>query len=74
MRGLRCKRLRTIALLYGNRAWKIINWNEVLDARILAIFSTLYMTHTFNPLKAELNPICPLLALFGAHYILHVGR
>jgi len=28
----------------------------------------------FNPLKAELNPICHLLALLGAHHILHVGR
>jgi len=27
-----------------------------------------------NPLKAELNPICHLLALLGAHYILHVSR
>ena len=26
-----------------------------------------------NPLKAELNPICLLLALFGAHHILHVS-
>jgi hypothetical protein len=28
----------------------------------------------FNPLNAQLNPICHLLALFGAHHILHVGR
>ena len=28
----------------------------------------------FNPLKAELNPICHLLALLGAHPILHVSR
>jgi hypothetical protein len=28
----------------------------------------------FNPLNAKLNPICPLLALFGAHHILHVSR
>jgi hypothetical protein len=28
----------------------------------------------FNPLNAESNPICPLLALFGAHHILHVSR
>jgi hypothetical protein len=28
---------------------------------------------TFNPLNAELNPICHLLALLG-HHILHVGR
>jgi hypothetical protein len=27
-----------------------------------------------NPLKAELNPICHLLALLGAHHILHVSR
>jgi len=27
-----------------------------------------------NPLKAELSPICHLLALLGAHHILHVGR
>jgi hypothetical protein len=28
----------------------------------------------FNPLKAELNPICHLLALLRAHHILHVSR
>jgi len=27
-----------------------------------------------NPLNAKLNPICHLLALLGAHPILHVGR
>ena len=28
----------------------------------------------FNPLNAGLNPICQLLALVGAHHILHVSR
>jgi hypothetical protein len=28
----------------------------------------------FNPLNAELNPICHLLILLGAHHILHVSR
>jgi len=28
----------------------------------------------FNPLNAELNPICHLLALLGAHHIFHVSR
>ena len=28
----------------------------------------------FNNLNAQLNPICHLLALFGAHHILHVSR
>ena len=27
-----------------------------------------------NPLNAELNPICHLVALLGSHHILHVGR
>ena len=27
----------------------------------------------FNPLNAQLNPICHLLALLGAHYIFHVS-
>jgi len=27
-----------------------------------------------NPLKPELNPICYLLALLGAHRFLHVSR
>ena len=28
----------------------------------------------FNPLKPELNLICYLLALLGAHHFLHVSR
>ena len=28
----------------------------------------------FNPLNAEINPVCHLLALLGNHQILHVGR
>jgi len=28
----------------------------------------------FNPLKPELNSICYLLALLGAHHFLHVSR
>jgi hypothetical protein len=28
----------------------------------------------FNPLNAELNPICHLLALLGAHHTLHISR
>jgi hypothetical protein len=32
------------------------------------------MTKALNLLNAELNPICHLLALLGAHRILHVSR
>jgi hypothetical protein len=28
----------------------------------------------FKPLIAQLNPICHLLALLGAHHIIHVSR
>ena len=31
-------------------------------------------TGNFNPLNPELNPICYLLALLGAHHFLHVSR
>jgi len=30
--------------------------------------------HNINPLKTQLYPICHLLALLGAHPILHVSR
>ena len=30
--------------------------------------------HSVNPLNAELNPICYLLTLLGAHHFLHVSR
>jgi len=36
-------------------------------------YSQVSMT-AINPLNAELNPICCLLALLGAHNFLHVSR
>ena len=33
-----------------------------------------YTTSYINPLNPELNPICYLLALLGAHHFLHVSR
>ena len=30
--------------------------------------------YTINPLNTKLNSICHLLALFGAHHILHISR
>ena len=38
----------------------------------LITFSFIYLF--INPLKPELNPICYLLALLGAHHFLHVSR
>jgi hypothetical protein len=41
---------------------------------VLQIHLFLLKVNKINPLNAKLNPICPLLALFGAHHILHVSR
>jgi hypothetical protein len=38
------------------------------------IHRCLLIHRIFNHLNAELNPICHLLALLGAHHILHVNR
>jgi hypothetical protein len=38
------------------------------------IYVTFYLQYQINPLNAELIPICHLLALLGAHRILHVSR
>jgi hypothetical protein len=47
-------------------------------ARIVVLsasFSEKLVLNIFiNPLNAELNPICHLLALLGARHILHVSR
>jgi len=37
--------------------------------KVLVAFS-----QAINPLNPELNPICYLLALLGAHHFLHVSR
>ena len=36
--------------------------------------TTTLQPEAVNPLNAELNPICYLLALLGAHHFLHVSR
>jgi len=36
--------------------------------------TAVHTVDTLNPLHAKLNPICPLLALFRDHHILHISR
>jgi len=36
--------------------------------------SSFFSENFINPLNPELNPICYLLALLGAHHFLHVSR
>jgi len=52
---------------------------EFLGSRLTKIEQKNYSTfllywQIINPLNAELNPICYLLALLGAHHFLHVSR
>ena len=42
--------------------------------RLTAKHIRAYMTVLFNPLYAELNPICHLLSWVAAHRIVHVSR
>jgi hypothetical protein len=42
--------------------------------RSQSLLVVLVIKCVINTLNAELNPICHLLALLGAHHILHVGR
>jgi len=46
----------------------------VCDKGVACFWQVLYLLKCFNPLNAELKPICHLLAVLGAHHILHVSR
>ena len=41
---------------------------------LFAVLSNTVPPEGFNPLNAELNPICHLLALLGAHHLLQVSK
>ena len=50
--------------------------HKVLELHLNPIINQLAITmpSTLNPLKPELNSICYLLALLGAHHFLHVSK
>ena len=50
-------------VLTVNKCFFVVSHNTVAGVTLSNI----------NPLNAELNPICHLLALLGAHHILHVS-
>jgi hypothetical protein len=55
----------------GIKVWLLAWVGTILICTAFAL--TLEPTQ-LKPLKAELNPICHLLALLGAHPIFHVSR
>ena len=53
-------------LAYVMRTYRESRWGSKLTWRVTSC--------VINPLNAELNPICNLLALLEAHHIFHVSR
>ena len=43
-------------------------------AQTISLRVTFHTCYSIKPLNSELNPICHLLALLGAHHFLHVSR
>ena len=59
------------ALKFTNAsAGKALNFDPLLNKELYNWSSS----WRFNPLNPELNPICYLLAVLGAHHFLHVSR
>jgi hypothetical protein len=46
----------------------------VFNCQIYCLPDVTNYNNLFNPLNAELNPVCHLLALLGAHSMLQVSR
>jgi len=71
-------------LIYYNTGRKLKETKQKENIFILFILSPCMLLHSIllptlctyliNPLNPELNPICCLLALLGAHHFLHVSR
>jgi len=52
----------------------LLECEALASLRHAYLISFLLEPEGINPLNAEFNPICHLLALLGAHHILHVSR
>ena len=67
--------LRLVHLVYGNlKAWE--ETLQEMNSTVQETGSIINQENTkyISPLNPELNPICYLLALLGAHHFLHVSR
>ena len=49
-------------------------FTSVQSHALVDVYHNAVLHFTLNPLNPELNPICYLLALLGAHHFLHVSR
>ena len=70
-----CRHLFTSKLHIRRLLQVLLNFYIFLTLRSGGVYSPIMsFISAFNPLNAELNPICNLLALLGAHHFLHVSR
>jgi len=67
-----CKASGTMTL--WNKRWPFAEYDHSTWGRRNVLQTPWPITQEINPLTAELNPIYHLLALLGAHHILHVNR
>ena len=58
------------AVILSNFSSHYLRNRSTLDIGVLGYIGVLQL----SPLNPELNPICYLLALLGAHHFLHVSR
>jgi hypothetical protein len=70
----RAGRILIKASYMRNTTVRLLSFETVLTQHIAFPISGTRLCNDFNPLNAELNPIYHLLALLGAHLILHVSR
>ena len=62
-------------ILYKGQAYAVsTGLLSFLKVEMVFTFIHMYSSVLINSLNAELNPICYLLALLGAHHFLHVSR
>ena len=65
-----CHRVATQLQL--NISYHIISYQHIVTLSLQKLVRIVSLQ--INPLSSELNPICYLLALLGAHHFLHVSR
>ena len=59
-------------LIFGRSSqWQALDYSIIIIYYCIIIMNACYI---INPLNHELNPVCYLLALLGAHHFLHVSR
>ena len=59
--------------MYGFNVIEIVG-HFTTECTIFWDLAAVISMFVINPLNPELNPICCLLALLGAHHFLHVSR